>query len=121
MRERSLHRDGPRLALIAIWLGTAAASLWDGGAAGQRLLQGFGLSTAVALFLVWAGALWDLAIGLALALRPSKSIYALALIGMLGMTLLATLLQPSLWLDPLGSLLKNLAILALLLQGLHKP
>jgi hypothetical protein len=38
---------------------------------------------------------------------------------MLAMTLAATALLPRLWLDPLGPLLKNLAILALLAQGLR--
>ncbi|MBH9578981.1 DoxX-like family protein [Inhella proteolytica] len=118
---RPLRRDGPRLALVLVWLGTAAASLWDGGRAGQQLLLASGVAALPALGLVWAGALWDAAIGLALALHPRKRVYALALAGMLLMTLLATALQPALWLDPLGPLLKNLAIAALLLQGLHKP
>jgi hypothetical protein len=120
MRTRTLGRDGPRLALVTIWLGTAVASLWDGGTAGQRLLEGLGVSARPALLIVWAGALWDLAVGLGLALRPTRTLYALALMGMVGMTLVATLLQPALWLDPLAPLLKNLAILALLLQGLHR-
>jgi len=121
MSPRPLRRDGPRLALVLVWLGTAAASLWDGGRAGQQLLVASGLAALPALGLVWAGALWDAGIGLALALRPAKPVYALALAAMLLMTLLATAVQPALWLDPLGPLLKNLAIAALLLQGLHKP
>ncbi len=121
MSRRPLRRDGARLALVLIWLGTAAASLWDGGATGQQLLVSLGLSAGWALTLVWGGALWDLGLGLALARHPGRATYALALAGMLGMTLLATLLLPALWLDPLGPLLKNLAIAALLLQGLHRP
>lgn len=121
MVSRPLHRDGPRLELVLIWLGTAAASLWDGGRQGQLLLEGAGLGAGLALAVTWAGALWDLVIGLALLLRPTRRAYALALLGMLGMTLLATLLLPRLWLDPLGPLLKNLAILALLAQGLRRP
>lgn len=121
MSPRPLRRDGPRLALVLVWLGTAAASLWDGGRAGQQLLLAAGLAALPALALVWAGALWDLAVGLGLAFKPGRSVYAIALLGMLLMTLLATALQPALWLDPLGPLLKNLAIAALLLQGLHKP
>jgi hypothetical protein len=120
MVTRPLHRDGPRAALVAVWLGTAAASLWDGGAHGQALLQRLGLGAGLALALVWAGALWDLALGLWLARRPSALAYRAALWGMVGMTALATAWLPALWLDPLGPLLKNLAIAALLLQGLQR-
>lgn len=117
---RALHRDGPRLALVIVWLGTAAASLWDGGRAGQALLHGAGIGDPWALPLVWGGAVWDALIGLAIAWRPRRAVYLLALIGMLLMSLIATVLSPALWLDPLGPLLKNFAILALLLQGLHR-
>ncbi len=120
MVTRPLLRDGPRLALVLIWLGTAAASVWDGGTAGAQLLEGAGLAAGLALALVWAGAGWDVLLGLWLMLRPSRRAYRWALIGMLGMTLAATVLLPQLWLDPLGPLLKNLAIAALLAQGLHQ-
>lgn len=120
MVNRPLLRDGPRLALVLIWLGTAAASVWDGGAAGAQLLESAGLSASLALAFVWAGAGWDLLLGLWMVLRPSRRAYRWALIGMLGMTVAATVLLPHLWLDPLGPLLKNLAIAALLAQGLHQ-
>lgn len=117
---RPLYRDGPRLALVLVWIGTAVASLWDGGKAGQALLHASGIGEPWALGLVWSGALWDFAVGVALALWPRRGVYLLAVVGMLLMTLLATFLKPDLWLDPLGPLLKNLAVLALLMQGLHR-
>lgn len=120
MVSRPLMRDGARLALVLIWLGTALASVWDGGAAGSRLLVGAGLGVSTALACVWLGAAWDLAIGLWLALRPDRAAYRWALLGMLVMTLAATFLLPMLWLDPLGPLLKNIAIAALLAQGLQR-
>ena len=120
MVSRPLRRDGPRAALVLVWLGTAAASLWDGGTHGQALLQAAGLGAGLALALVWAGGLWDLALGLWLARAPSAQAYRWALWGMLAMTALGTAWMPALWLDPMGPLLKNLAIAALLLQGLQR-
>jgi hypothetical protein len=117
---RPLHRDGPRLELVLIWLGTAVASVWDGGRQAQLLLSGAGVAAPTALTLVWAGALWDVAIGGWLALRPTRRAYVVALSGLLAMTLAASWLLPQLWLDPFGPLLKNLAIVALLAQGLHR-
>ncbi len=120
MVSRPLLRDGSRLALVVIWLGTALASVWDGGAAGSHLLQSAGLGASAALVCVWLGAAWDLLLGLWLALRPSQAAYRWAMLGMLAMTLAATALLPLLWLDPLGPLLKNIAIAALLAQGLQR-
>lgn len=117
MSRPPLHRDPARAALVLVWLGTAAASLWDGGRQGQALLLGCGLGAGSALALTWAGAGWDAAIGLWLAGRPSRLAYRLALAGMVAMTLLATALLPGLWLDPFGPLLKNLAVATLLWQG----
>jgi DoxX-like family len=116
MVRRALHRDGGRLELVLIWLGTALASVWDGGRKGQALLVEAGISATTGLLLVWAGAAWDLAIGAWLLLKPSAQAYATALISVLALTLMATLLLPQLWADPLGPLLKNLAVMALLAQ-----
>ena len=110
--------SAPRMAnaaLVLLWWGTVAASLHDGGAAGVRLLQhATGMGAEPALGLVLLGCAWDAAIGLLLLLRPGAASYRLAAAGVLGMTALATLLVPSLWLDPFGALLKNLPVLALL-------
>ncbi len=64
--------------------------------------------------LIVGGAAVDLAIGLAMWLRPGRAVYLAAFVLMLAMTLVATVLQPSLWLHPFGPLLKNLPIAALL-------
>jgi len=107
--------DLPRASLLLLWWGTVAASLHDGGAAGIAMLQNAtGMSTQLALALVLLGSAWDAAIGLLLLLRPGGLAYRLAAAGVVGMTLAATALVPALWLDPLGALLKNLPVLALL-------
>jgi hypothetical protein len=108
-------RTQARAALVLLWWGTVVASLHDGGAAGVALLQqGTPLSPGQALTVVHLGCAWDAAIGLALLLRPGCASYALAAAGTVLMTLLATAIAPALWLDPLGPLLKNLPVLALL-------
>lgn len=55
-----------------------------------------------------------MALGLALLLRPGRAIYLSALLLMTAMTVIGTALQPTLWLHPLGPLLKNLPIAAML-------
>ena len=55
-----------------------------------------------------------LAVGIALWRWPGHASYITALALMAVMTLAATLLQPGLWLHPLGPLLKNLPIAAML-------
>lgn len=104
-----------RATLVLLWWGTVVASLHDGGAAGQALLQrATGMGAGAALALVLLGCAWDAAMGLWLLLRPGALAYRAAALGVIGMTLLATVLVPALWLDPFGALLKNLPVLALL-------
>lgn len=104
-----------RASLIAVWLGTAAVSLLELNGQSAQLLQAAGLSEPRLLWaLIVGGALADLALGLALWLRPGRITYLAALALMLLMTLTATALLPALWLHPLGPLLKNLPIAALL-------
>lgn len=101
--------------LVLLWWGTVVTSLHDGGEAGVALLQeASGMSRGAALALVLFGCAWDAAIGLVLLLRPGALTYRLAAAGVIGMTVLATALMPTLWLDPFGALLKNLPVLALL-------
>jgi len=104
-----------RASLLLLWWGTVAASLHDGGAAGIALLRNAtGMSGEAALALVLLGCAWDAAIGLLLLLRPGALTYRLAAAGVIGMTLVATVIAPALWLNPLAPLLKNLPVLALL-------
>lgn len=104
-----------RASLVLLWWGTVVASLHDGGATGiTQLQQATGMSQSAALALVVLGCAWDGAVGLLLLLRPGALTYRLAAAGVIGMTVLATVLMPALWLDPFSALLKNLPVLALL-------
>ncbi len=109
-------RDIARLTLAAVWLGTAAVSVHDGGHAGAALLAGTGLGASEALAIVWLASAWDGAVGLALLLKPGVFVYRVAALSVVGLTAVATLMMPALWLDPFGPLLKNLPLLVLLQQ-----
>lgn len=104
-----------RLSLVAVWLATAVVSLlaWQGQS--LQLLQQAGVhDPALAHALTGLGAALDLAIGLALWLRPGRRSYGAALLCLLGYTVLASLLTPEQWLHPYGPLLKNLPMAAML-------
>ncbi len=104
-----------RLSLVAVWLGTAVASAVEWQGASQALLVQAGLhSPAWMQTWIWGGIAADAAVGLALWRCPGRSTYAAALGLMLVMTVAASALVPRLWFDPLGPLLKNLPIAAVL-------
>lgn len=103
--------------LIAVWLGTALVSALEHQGLSVQVLADAGIHDARwQALLVWSGLLADLAVGLALWLRPGRASYRAALLLMVAMTVVATVMQPSLWLHPLGPLLKNLPIAAMLLH-----
>lgn len=105
-----------RLSLVAVWLVTAVVSLVELDGQSRQVLAQAGISSPPWLvqWLIVGGAIADLVIGLAIWLRPGRVSYVAAFVVMLVMTVVATALQPSLWLHPLGPLLKNLPIAALL-------
>lgn len=108
--------------LIAVWLGTALVSAIEHRGLSVQVLADAGVHDARwQTFLIWSGLLADLAMGLALWLQPGRKSYLAALLLMAAMTVLATALQPTLWLHPLGPLLKNLPIAAMLLHLMSAP
>ncbi|MGJ7519202.1 DoxX-like family protein [Variovorax sp. LT1P1] len=117
-----MTRQGPdddrllRLSLVAVWLVTAAASLLELNGQSRQLLADAGVASPAWLVqgLIVGGAVADLLVGIALWRWPGRASYIAALALMVAMTLAATVLQPGLWLHPLGPLLKNLPIAAVL-------
>lgn len=105
-----------RASLVAVWLFTAVASLVELNGQSREVLAAAGIASPPWLvqLLIVGGAAADLLVGIALWRWPGRASYAAALALMLAMTFVATVLQPSLWLHPLGPLLKNLPIAALL-------
>jgi hypothetical protein len=118
----TLHRRYLRLSLVFVWLWTAVVSVWELKGQSRALLVASGVSDdGVANALVLAGAVLDAILGLWLLLRPTRPAYLLALATMVVMTLVATVLSPSLWLHPLGPLSKNIPIAVVLWMLARKP
>jgi hypothetical protein len=105
-----------RYSLVAVWLFTAVASFVELNGQSREVLAAAGIASPQWLVqgLIVGGAAADLAVGIALWRWPGRVSYAAALALMLVMTVVATVLQPGLWLHPLGPLLKNIPIAALL-------
>ncbi len=104
-----------RISLVIVWLATAVVSLWELNGQSMDLLMKAGVSDRdVAVAIIATGAGVDLLLGVAMALWPSRRVYVLALALMLAMTAVASVLDPALWLHPLGPLTKNVPIAAAL-------
>lgn len=105
-----------RLSIVVVWLATAIVSVWElEGQSARLLLAASVQDPSLSRLLILAGAGVDSALGLAMLLRPARWIYLAALAIMVLMTGAATVLDPTLWLHPLGPLTKNLPIAAILL------
>ena len=101
-----------RASLVIVWLATAVVSMIGGE--GEALLARAGVAAGWQAPLIVTGAALDAVLGLALWRWHRRWVYILCALNMFVMTLVATMLLPGLWLDPLGRLLKNLPIAALL-------
>lgn len=107
------------LATLAVfWIASGAIGVCNFRAAVATLTDG-GLTTGIAAVAVAAGALADIALGLAVCVRRTAGP---ALIGMVGLSFAylagATVFTPLLWIDPLGPLVKVIPGMVLALIGL---
>ncbi len=104
-----------KLALALVWIVTGLLSLGLYPVAQSlALLADFGLHGALAQVALYAGALIDLALGLALLATPlpaARWVLGAQMLVMLGYTALITLRIPEWWLHPFGPVLKNLPML----------
>lgn len=104
-----------RMALVALWLGSALAGSLMETAKVAEWIAPFGLPASSAPFVQWFAVALDAVMALwLLSGRRLALAYALQFWLVAAYTLVFTFAQPNLWLDPLGQLLKNLPILALL-------
>lgn len=106
-----------RYSLVAVWLITAIVSVWELHGQSRALLAGLPAALQTpgwTAALILGGAAADAVLGGWMAWRPGRAAYAAALALMATMTVLATVIQPDLWLHPLGPLTKNLPIAAIL-------
>lgn len=109
------EQNWARTSLVAVWLWTAVVSAWEIHGMSPALLSANAwLAPAAYPWLIWSGILVDVALGLLMALRPSRLVYLCALWMTAAMTLLGGMVDLNLWLHPLGPLSKNLPIMALL-------
>ena len=110
-RDRTLLRRS----LVLVWLGTALVSALGAHGHSTALLHDAGIREPVlTMLMLWGGIAFDVVVGLVLCFAPLRVAATIALAATLAMTVITTIVLPSMWLDPLGSLLKNLPILAAL-------
>ncbi len=105
-----------RLILAALWLWTAAVSLFGfPHAISQSWLISCGIPPELTLSVLLAASLTDAALGFLTLVRPGHWLWRVQAGLILGYTLVLTLCLPEFWFHPFGPLSKNLPILALLL------
>jgi hypothetical protein len=96
------------------WISTAVVSLGPGWEHGIDLMREGSVIGTAAVLTVIAGALADLAIGVAIAYRPTSRYGLYAAIGISFIySVIGTILVPRLWSDPLGPMLKIWPVLVL--------
>lgn len=101
-----------RAGLVAVWLLSAWAGFATPAGRIEAMVEGSALAGAAPVALARGGAALDLLLGLWLASgrRPRAALVLMAA-SVLGYTLAFGIALPSAWLDPLGGLAKNLAVL----------
>lgn len=108
-----------RLAIAATWIVSGFVGLFSPAALAQSLsLIGTGFTALV----VWTTCLLDIAVGIAvLARRRRAAITLVQLVTVSAYTTVLTFLEPSLWSEPFGPLLKNIpfAIAILVLAAIE--
>lgn len=104
-----------RIALAAVWLGTAAVSYGLYPVADSlALLVRTGITGPLAVLMLYGAATFDLVLGLATLLHPRRWLWW-AQLGLMGFyTVVITLKLPEFWLHPYGPVLKNLPVAAAL-------
>jgi hypothetical protein len=104
-----------RFSLAFVWLWTAFVSVQQlHGMSGELLRAHAGIAPQWHPLIILSGAGVDLALGGLMVWRPSRPAYWLALAMTLLMTVAASVIDPTLWLHPLGPLSKNMPIMILL-------
>jgi hypothetical protein len=102
------------IVISLFWISTAFVSLGPGWEYGIGLMNEGGVEGMAAALTVIAGALADLAIGIAIAYRPTSryGLYAAIAISF-AYAVIGTVLVPRLWSDPLGPMLKIWPVIVL--------
>jgi uncharacterized protein YbjT (DUF2867 family) len=102
--------------LSALFIVTGVISLGPGWSQGMALLAPAGLSDRTAAAVIIGGSLLDVALGIGLLVRRTARITLLAMLALTVLYLvIATILDPHLWTDPLGRLTKTIPVMLLML------
>ena len=103
--------------LSAFWSLSGVIAIWDIERA-SALLAESDLTPQAATFIVLFGAIVDIALGVAILIRPYARFACLSMAAVTVIYLAGgTILRPDLWMDPLGPLLKTLPAMVLALTG----
>lgn len=100
-----------RLALVFLWLVSGIAGLVQPLDRSLALLDAAGIPAAAGKALVYGASGADLAIGLLALTRGVRLAATLMLLSLLAYTLFLGIASPGLWLEPFGSLAKNIPLI----------
>ena len=115
MALNASEKQAARLSLIFVWLWTAVVSAHQAQGQSVELLKGHAIVPEQAYsVLIWGGVAVDAALGALMLFKPGAWVYRCALMMTGLMTLVGSVIDPTLWLHPLGPLSKNLPIMVLL-------
>lgn len=98
------------------WILTGLTSLGPGWEQAMALLSPAGWPAGLVAFVIIAGAILDIVLGAALLVRPlTRAVLVTMFLICIPYLLAATLINPALWLDPLGRLMKTVPVMLALL------
>jgi uncharacterized protein YbjT (DUF2867 family) len=104
-----------RWSVALVWLGSGITSLVGYPVAKSlAMLAAAGLHGGAAWTALFAGALLDIAVGIATLAWPRRALYLSQIAVIVGYTAIITFTLPGYWLHPFGPVLKNLPMLAVL-------
>jgi uncharacterized protein YbjT (DUF2867 family) len=105
-----------KVVLVLLWLVSGLVGFFTGPAIAEAVLAAIGLGSAWVTPIVWITCLIDLAIAALILFDRRGNRATMIQIAVIAFyTIALTIALPQLWLDPLGSLVKNLPILAAVL------
>lgn len=100
------------LSLAMVWIMTGLTSVFFNLSAGRALMASAGFTGVIADIAIYAGGVLDLLLGFAMLFRW-RWVYGAQLLLMMSYMVVVSLILPEQWLDPLGSITKNLPMLVL--------
>lgn len=102
-------------ALALVWIAGGVASWLYAQNSGIRLLAELGMPTAMQHTAFATACLADIALGIATLVHPVRRLWQLQIGVVAFYTVALSIVAPELWVDPFGSLIKNLPIVAVLI------